>query len=335
MKYVVTTLLLLIVAGFTYFLVDMGFNGETKILVVESYHQGYEWDKSYTQGLEEVLGQDYELSFFQMDTKRIPADEYEAKADEAFAEYKKYKPSLVVLGDDNALKFVGPKLLDTNTPVVFLGVNRNPSDYLGPRASEFTGVLERPLLKRSIYTLKRIIGNDLEKVLVMFDSGTTSRASLAHVFKGESSITMSEIKIDLKLIGSWNLWQKTVLDAKKNGYDAIIVGLYHTIFDQDNVHVDGDKVLKWTSNNTPVPPFGFWDFTVGFDKTIGGLVLYGKQQGIAAGEIAKRILAFDKKPEDIHPKIAERGRYLFSQAHLDKYNLTLPNDLRYESEFVD
>ncbi len=311
------------------------FNESNKILIVESYHKEYEWDRSYKEGLSEKLSSDYELISFEMDTKRVPSSEYENRAKLAYETFEQTDPSLVILGDDNALKYLGPRLSKTGVPVVYLGINRNPEDYLGRNTANFTGVLERPLLKRSLYTVTKILGADIKKVLVLFDSGTTSKASLDHYFHGSEQINLSGITVDLRLIGEWDLWKQTVLQSQQNGYDAIFIGLYHTIFDKDDKHINADRVLTWTTKNTPVPHFGFWDFSVGPDKTIGGLVLYGKQQGLAAGEIAKRILAFDKKPSDIAPKIAERGRYLFSRSLLEKYNLKLPKEFAFEADFVD
>ena len=44
-----------------------------------------------------------QLHSFQMDTKRIPVEQFETKANEAFEYYNELKPSVVILGDDNAL----------------------------------------------------------------------------------------------------------------------------------------------------------------------------------------------------------------------------------------
>jgi ABC-type uncharacterized transport system substrate-binding protein len=240
-----------------------------------------------------------------------------------------------MLGDDNALKYLGPRMAKTDVPVVYLGINNDPIAYLGKPAMNITGVLERPLLERSIYSLTKLLGPDLKKVLVLFDSETTSKVSLEYAFQGRNQINLSGITVDLKLIGVWKNWRETVLTAKEAGYDALIVGLYQRIFDESGKHMDSEVVLDWTDKNTPIPHFGFWDFSVGKNKTIGGLVLYGKQQGLAAGDIALRILAFGKKPREITPKIAERGRYLFSKSQLAKFKLELPNEIAQEAAFVE
>lgn len=310
---------------------------ENKILVIESYHKEYPWDASYKQGLNEILGSQYTLVFFEMDTKRIPKSEYEKKAQEAFETYKTLNPSLVILGDDNALKYMGPKLAGKKTPVVYLGINQNPRvyDMFGPE--NLTGVLERPLMKRSVIYIKDMIKTEFDRILILFDNGTTSHSAVEQIFKKKKSASIAGIRADLKLIRDLDIWKETVLNAEEEGYDAIIVGLYQTIVDDLGNHVDGEDLIEWTSQNTPVPPFGFWDFTVGADKTIGGLVLFGKVQGKTAGKMALEILTTGKKPYDLHPKVGKKGRVLFSRSQLEKWKdkISLPEDIASKAEFIE
>jgi ABC-type uncharacterized transport system substrate-binding protein len=311
------------------------FAATKSILVIESYHKEYAWDASYKNGIVSVLGDKYDVVFFQMDTKRISSSLYEKRANLAWEKYRELNPDLVILGDDNALKFLGLRFLKTNTPVVYLGINNNPRTYLGSRVFAMTGVLERPLLKRSVPVIRQIIGPSMNKLLILFDSGTTSKVALTHVFKNNRKIKIKNIDVDLLFIGYWGLWQKTVLSAQEKGYDAIIIGLYHTIVDSGGKHVDAEAVLKWTASHAPVPPFGFWDFSVGKNKTAGGLVLFGKTQGMAAASIAEQILEGKKQIKEIFPVVGAQGRYLFSRSVLQKFNLKLPNHIQAKSTFVD
>ncbi len=306
-----------------------------KILVIESYHSEYAWDASYIKGLEKTIGKKYTISYFQMDTKRVPATEYQKRADLAWAEYTSTKPDLVILGDDNALKFLGKKMMATNTPIVYLGINSNPREYLGRDFNKVTGVLEKPLIRRSIPSIKKIVGSNLKKVLILFDSGTTSKAALNHIFKGQMKTTIDRVPLELRFIGKWDEWKNAVSNAEKEGFGAIVIGLYHTIFDENGKHVDADEVLNWTAEHTKIPPFGFWDFSVGKNKTIGGLVLYGEPQGISASEIVDKILEKGIKPEKISPIIGDRGRFLFSRSMLNKFNLKLPVSIEKSAEYTD
>ncbi len=313
-------------------LFDMVAAKSTSILIIESYHSAYSWDKSYIQGIKENMKGDYEFHTFQMDTKRIPKSEYAKSAQKAWAYYLEVKPSLVFIGDDNALKYLGERFATVETPVVFLGINNNPRAYKVMNATNITGVLERPLLKRSIVEMDKIL--DMKKILVLFDSGTTSRATFEEVFSGQEKMSVGGIQIEMKLIGAWEDWQKTVTASKNEGYDAMVIGLYHTIQDKAGNHIPAGDVLAWTSENTPIPPFAFWDFTVGSGKAIGGLTLFGKTQGKAAALMALKILN-GTPPSKIKVQTGEKGKLLFSKSQLKKYNIELPEGVASKATFVD
>ncbi|NCO45198.1 MAG: hypothetical protein GW890_01625, partial [Vibrio sp.] len=58
-----------------------------KVLLIESYEQGYEWDASYVSALKQSLTPAHELHTFEMDTKRVPASRYSQIAEQAFSRY--------------------------------------------------------------------------------------------------------------------------------------------------------------------------------------------------------------------------------------------------------
>ncbi len=308
------------------------FAGQDTILVIESYHKEYLWDASYRQGIQEVIGEQYQLKYFEMDTKRLPESRYQERADNAWETYEALQPALVIVGDDNALKFVGPRLAETRIPVVYLGINGNPRTYFSPYPTNMTGVLERPLLGHSVRIIKKLLP-DIKNLLVLFDSGTTSQTVVAETFAGQTQFRVSGVTVDVLLINSWEAWKETVLQSTQK-YDAIVAGLYHTIVDAQGEHVSDVEIIRWTSEHTPLPPFCFWDFAVGNDKTIGGLVLYGKEQGELAAKIALEILEGGGIPKRLLPMTTQKGRLLFSKTQLKKYNIRLPADIAEKANFI-
>ncbi|MEF1255425.1 MULTISPECIES: hypothetical protein [unclassified Vibrio] len=92
----------------------------TKVLLIESYHSGYSWDASYIEGIKQTLLPSIEFETFQMDTKRLPMEQFERKSDQAFTAYQEFKPDIVMLGDDNALSYMLLKLYDEPISIVFL-----------------------------------------------------------------------------------------------------------------------------------------------------------------------------------------------------------------------
>lgn len=303
------------------------------ILVIESYHSEYEWDASYLAGLKNNLpGHDFVV--FQMNTKRIPRAQFPIKAKLAWERYLEVKPDLVVLGDDNAVKLLAPKFKQTDTPVVFLGVNSNPRALGVVGAHNITGVLERPLFKRSIAEIDSLFQEQLKRVLILFDSGTTSQVAIQEAFQGKLNSTIGRTDIELRLIGDKSLWQQSILNAKQEGFDAIIIGLYHTLIDQAGDHVPAEQILTWSSEHTPIPLFCFWDFSVGENKTAGGLVLFGEIQGKEAAKIIKAIFA-GKRPSTLGPLTADQGRYLYSRSQFERWGLAVTEEMKERVEFVD
>lgn len=155
-----------------------------KIMIIGSYHQDYPWELDYNRGIRDTLGDNHSYYNFHMDTKRLKPESYQARANLAWERFLEVRPDLVFLGDDNAVKYLHERLRKTTTPVVFLGVNSDARTYKINETENFTGVFERPLLKRSIVLAQQLTGKRKNpKVLVLFDSGMTSLVSAEHLSK--------------------------------------------------------------------------------------------------------------------------------------------------------
>ncbi|MES2075439.1 MAG: ABC transporter substrate binding protein [Pseudomonadota bacterium] len=304
------------------------------ILVIESYHAEFPWDAGYKEALQATLGKKYQLEFFQMDTKRLPKAQHAAMADKAWRRFQALRPALVVLGDDAALKLLAQRLGTTSVPVVYLGINNNPRKYFDASViKNITGVLERPALKRNIVFVSEILPK-ARRALVLFDTDVTSQVVLNETFDGKHRQSINGVSVELKLVERWEQWQTAVLNAKEN-YDVVFIGLYQALHDASGKSVNtSDEVVRWTSDKAPVPVFCFWDFSVGADKAIGGLVLYGKEQGRAAADLALKILS-GTAPETIYPVTADRGHFLFSRKQLRRFHITLPAEIAAEANYTD
>lgn len=303
------------------------------ILLINSYHRNYDWVTLYTKAFTEEIGGTADIISFDMDTKRLPDDIFAERARLALAFLDETRPDIVVTGDDNALKHLGPAIIERGYPLVYLGINNNPRFYIGS-THRATGVLERPLLKRSIVFLHEIFGDRLARCLVLFDVGITSDVIMYTMFKGGDTVSFGGIDVDLKRTNDWKQWQETVLNARRDGYDAIILGLYQRLKDEAGNAVTEDDVIRWTCANAPVPPFGFWANNVGPDRAVGGLVLSPIPQGrIAAGMV--RSVLVGEPIGNIQPIKAEQGEFLFSRKGLEKWDITLPESIRRKARLLD
>lgn len=305
--------------------------GERDIVVVESYHTAYQWDRDWLIALRDSLAY-YNLITFQMDTKRLPRQLFSLRADTAWNIIKSVDPALVILGDDNALSYLASRVGNSQYKAIYLGINSNPRKTGILKYKNITGVLERPLYRRSIIEMKKVLP-EMKKVLIMFDGSNTSKYAAEDLFQGHAALAYSGVEIHLETTNNYERWKSVLLSAKENGYDAVWVGLYFTVFDKQK-HIDHREVLLWTSNNSKVPLFALWDFAVGKKKTIGGYVMTGSSQGVAAGLLAQQVLA-GTLPENILPVIPEHGQLIFSRHELERWKLRLPMELEISAKFID
>ncbi len=301
-----------------------------KVLVIESYHAEFGWDQEYREGLKSVLAPQYQLVFFEMDTKRLPIQDYRKRADLAYQFYREQKPDIVVLGDDNALSYMLPKLHEDPIPIVFLGINSNPRGLLlrYPSTGGVTGVLERPFYTKTMAGVGEVL-NSVEttpKVLVMFDSSNTSKIAVRTI-KTQASLIKSNLNIDtvIETYSTQRAWYSAVEHAKSQNYAAIIVGLYQTLVDSEGKNAAEADIIKWMNENSQVPIFGFWDFSVGDGKAAGGVVLYGLSQGKQAGKLVNYILDSGMNAGQVPIEIGDDGIEIYSKKEFERWGLTPPS----------
>ena len=127
-----------------------------KVMLIDSYHEGYEWSDGIITGAKGVLGpKGVELKVVHMDTKRNAGDAFAKAAGlKAKEAVEAYKPDVLIACDDNASKFVvEPFYKNAPLPVVFCGVNWDGSGYGYPYKNA-TGMLEVALIPQLIENLK-------------------------------------------------------------------------------------------------------------------------------------------------------------------------------------
>lgn len=300
----------------------------TEVLFIHSYHLDYPWVKEYRQGFMDTIEQS-DIIEHQMDTKRIASSDFNQAADKAIQQIQTSEPKLVVLADDNALKLVGPVVVQKQIPLVFLGINDNPRQYIA-LSKNVSGALERPLLKRSVSSLKTLQPTT-KKILVMMDDNPTSYAILATSFDNKLKQTIAGIKVDTLLFSRFLDWQTAIEQSKANGYDAVIIANYAALKDTNDNNVSLDSVSQWTSEHTPIPLFAFWDYSIGHDKAIGGLTINGYQQGVVAAQHVNHFFNAGSLPSISTPN---RGELVYSQQQLQKWHITLPSTLESRAKIV-
>lgn len=301
------------------------------VLVIESYHAEYEWDKSYMRGIHKGLDDIAMVHSFQMNTKRLPHSMFQQKADEAFAYFLESKPDLVMLADDNAAALLGARMVKANVPLVYLGVNGNPRAYGLHNAPKVLGVLERPLVKRSIKILSDL-SPKIRQVLVLFDDSTTSYEVMRTMLNGEPEFSLYNVNCKMVRATFYASWQQEVQDVVKNGYDAILLGTYHTLRDDAGNVVHEDIALNWINEHSVVPLFALWDFTIKKGGAAAGFMLRGEDQGFAAAQLARSLFEGTQASAQ---NITIEPSLIFSRSEMSRWGLAPNATMRKRAVWVD
>jgi len=308
---------------------------EKTVLVIESYHKEFYWDKSYRKGIIETIGNKATLEFFEMDTKRLPISKHISRAKAAIAKIDTLQPDIIMLGDDNALRLVGKAVLSREIPLVFLGINGNPRDYFNGRAPDgISGVLERPLLKRDLLLVREINPN-WKNILVLFDDSVTARIyrDSPFFFSGNNHKKILGLNVEIFLSNSYEELKSKIKQAQINK-DVLFLGGLNSLKDRHNQYVDSHTAVKWINRHSEIPMFGFWKGTVGRQGAIGGYVIDGFSMGAQAARQVTTLLEGGSS-RDLNIEWQNEGRLVLSPSALIRWNITMPLELKNKAQYQD
>ncbi len=251
-----------------------------KIVYINSYHRGHPPSDEITAGLIENLPADsFEIFAYFMDTKRNPTQDYIiTRATELLDSIKEIKPDLLVVSDDNAVKYlVEPNSLDKTMPVVFCGVNWSAKQYdLSGR--NITGILELLPIAELLLTMKTYYPS-IQKLLILNENTTTSRKTAELL---DTLFYRIGIAATHELVDDFDSW-KAVFKEANQSYDIIYL--------QTNAAIRGwdhDEAVRFIDQHIKVPLVTCEDHMMPY--SVFGMTQVSREQGIWAAETAKKIL---------------------------------------------
>jgi len=243
--------------------------GRYKIVYVNSYHQGHPPSDQITTGLLESLPADsFEVIAHFMDTKRNPSQEYiEAKAAALLDSITEWNPDLLVVSDDNAVKYlVGPHLQDKNMPVVFCGVNWSADQY-GLSRNNITGILELLPVEEVMATMKSYYPS-MQRLLVLNENTTTSRKTKPIL---DTLLNRIGIEVTQALVDDFNSW-KAAFEEGNRSHDIIYLQTQGAIKGWDHA-----EALRFIDQHINVPLVTCEDHMMPY--SIFGMTQVSREQG--------------------------------------------------------
>jgi len=253
--------------------------GPAKVFYVNSYHVGYGSSDDVMEGITETFARaNVELETFFLDAKRKTTElEIQESVKNALKEIEKFKPDLLIVSDDNAVKdLVVPHFNDTVLPVVFCGVNWSAEQYnLG---NNVTGMLEVLPLREC---LSEVISNypDTRKLAVLSENSFSEQNNKMLL---DSLYINLGLETEYLLADDLDTWKEYFLRANKNA-DLIYLPTNGAIKNWDDV-----EAQKLVEEKLQIPVVTCDDFMMPY--AVFGLTKVAKEQGEWAAKTALEIL---------------------------------------------
>jgi len=265
----------------------MAASGSSKtILVLHSYHQGYEWTDAVNEGISSILGgiPDYEIAYEYLDSQRAPPGAMEAMATMLGSRYINRQPEVIIAVDDDALRFLlaNRDSLFTDIPITFCGIN-DISSYDTTTFLRITGVTEAPDILGSLQFALQLFPKT-KTILVIADNTTSGVINLKRFERAVTNLP-SSISVSTLIAPEPDVAERT-LGTLLPGSIVMYLSYLRT---DSGVRMTVKESVGFVARVSPVPVFGCWDFIIDAGA-FGGKVVSGRLQGVASAQQAQYIL---------------------------------------------
>lgn len=290
-----------------------------KLLILHSYHQGYQWTDSIHGELMAAFANrpDVDLFVEYMDLKRQNGPRYPERLFQCLS--LRYPPEAwtfdgIICTDDGALDFLlaEGKPLFPGIPIVFCGANAFQPKRLR-NAPHVTGVNESVSVRETLELALRL-RPAAQKIVAISGNTQTARRNLDLL-----KLALPRFSDLPPVVFLDNQSPEALREAlsRLSSKDIVLYLSYLRTPDGRNLTVD--ESVSFLSGATDAPLFGCWDFLLGHGL-LGGKVVSGRAQGRAAAAMMERILRGDN-PSDIPLLMESPNEDLFDYRQLQRFQI--------------
>ena len=301
----------------------------SSILIINSYHKGYEWSDNIIKGIEKKLYEDSaaDIDILYMDSKRISTPQYYKKLKQLYkVQLENRKYDLVLTVDRFAYDFVIENYdkFFTNEVILCVGIENFNKEKLKKYNLEnkVSVLLEKRDLKANVTLIETIIPS-IKKLYVINDKSENARhtepliKNLFDDFNGKYQlIYLREDNLDNLKERFSKLQEDTAL-------------LFVRFYKNSNGVLNKNQEIAKFINNAKVPVF-ITDSIFNKKGAIGGKIIDLEKFGNTSGQIALDIL--ENKNQII--KESNDFIYVFDALKLDKFTLSI-NQINQDYEIVN
>jgi signal transduction histidine kinase/CheY-like chemotaxis protein/ABC-type uncharacterized transport system substrate-binding protein len=266
-------------------------DGRKRVLIIHSYHSGLSWSDNISNSIRKEFINEKQIDIFTefLDTKHIALSQSEETYKIYFSiKYKKFRPDVIIVSDNDALDFVLRNRLQLfpDIPIVFCAINNFNTELLKGQKN-ITGVVEETAPLKTINLILTQNPN-LQRLVIISDQTTTGVIECDHVEKELKKINKN-IRIE---------WWKTLREkdlqpqlSKLTKEDAVLLILFNQ--DASGKYFSYEESAEMITKYSPVPVYGLWDFYLNHG-IVGGCLTNSIFQGKSAAQLATKILNHEK-----------------------------------------
>ena len=319
------------------FLVLLFFNNsflhahDKKILIINSYHKGFQWSDDVLSGMEAVFYNHPEITtnILYMDSKRINSEAYYAKLRELYKlQLKNHQYDLIVAVDKFAYDFLIKYYheLFTDEPILFTGLEQFSIEEIRKKGLEdrIYGILEKRAIGETIPMIAKMMPS-LKKLTIINDAsanGDDSEPFIQEAMKEQAG------RFDIEYIRKSTLSELEERFSKPNKEEAIFFIRFYN--DKDGNLYKNSQIAHMI-DNVKVPVFITDTLFIG-KGALGGKLVPIQRLGTATGEMVIDVL--DKKINPLHVKTFDEYLYQFDVQKIKQFEV-YPNPVVPEFELVN
>lgn len=289
------------------------------ILIINSYHRGFQWSDDIINGIEDVLyDTKINANVLYMDSKRIDSKKYYKELKDLYeVQLKKSKYDLVVALDRFAYEFAlqNYKDLFTDEPLYFIGIERFFPEQVKKYNLEnkVSGLLEKRAIDDMVKMIHKLMPK-LEKLYIINDKSKNGNDTDPFI---QSAINDLNSKSTIEYIRSSTLDELSEKFSTYRKNEAVFFIRFYN--DKDGyLYKNGEIASMINKSKLPV----FSTDTLFIEKgSLGGKLVQIKTLGINAGKNILGILNGDLKNPFI--KIDDSYKLIFDYQKAMEFNIDL------------
>ena len=316
---------------FVFFLSPSLFAHDKKILIINSYHKGFQWSDDILAGMEEVFYNHPEITIniLYMDSKRVSSEEYYAKLRELYKlQLQNQKYDLIVAVDKFAYDFLIKYYheLFTDETILFTGLEQfNPEDIQKEGLDDrIYGILEKRAIPETIPMISHMIPN-LKKLYIINDASANGDDSEPFI---RQAMEEHNDKFEIEYIRKSTIDELNERFAVPNKDEAVF---FIRFYNDKYGNLYKNSQIATMINKSVLPVFVTDTLFIG-KGALGGKLVPIQEVGVATGKMVIDVL--DKKIPPLHVETFIEYHYQFDVQKIKQFE-AYPNASLKEYELVN